>query len=121
MHDYIERNILKKIRYIKVENIHSPKGESLHCPICGYLVKVMVNVPVIRKILLLNGIKGDARDSNLGEAKMPMVISYSSAIVRIISIRVLWVKDGDKRIDIHILIPGQKYYYRVDVWRNENE
>lgn len=30
------------------------------------------------------------------------------------------VKDGDKTsLDIHILIPGQKYYYRVDAY-NEN-
>lgn len=91
-HDYVELNIPKKIRYIKVENIHSPKGGKFALSDLRVFGKGNGKRPVISKNITAERDKKDARYSTViwEKAKMPMVISYSSAIVRIISIRVLW-------------------------------
>lgn len=56
-HDYVELNIPKKIRYIKVENIHSPKGGKFALSDLRVFGKGNGKRPVISKNITLNGIK----------------------------------------------------------------
>ncbi len=121
-HDYIELNIPKKIRYIKVENIHSPKGGKFALSDLRVFGKGNGKRPVISKNITAERDKKDARYSTVIWEKAKNADGY---IVQFgyrpdYLNQSIMVKDGDKTsLDIHILIPGQKYYYRVDAY-NEN-
>lgn len=121
-HDYVELNIPKKIRYIKVENIHSPKGGKFALSDLRVFGKGNGKRPVISKNITAERDKKDARYSTVIWEKAKNADGY---IVQFgyrpdYLNQSIMVKDGDKTsLDIHILIPGQKYYYRVDAY-NEN-
>ena len=113
-HDYVELEKPVKAAYIKIESIYSAKNGKFALSDLrvfgegnGKLPKRPGNVSVLR----------DGKDDRYATVKWNKSQNADGYIVQFGYRK---VKDKDKTsLDIHILIPGQKYYYRVDAY-NEN-
>ena len=121
-HDYVELEKPVKAAYIKIESIYSAKNGKFALSDLrvfgegnGKLPKRPGNVSVLR----------DGKDDRYATVKWNKSQNADGYIVQFgyrkdFLNQTIRVKDKDKTsLDIHILIPGQKYYYRVDAY-NEN-
>lgn len=121
-HDYIQLKKPLKIRYIKIENVHVPKGGKFAISDLRVFGKGNGKPPVLSGSIRAERDKRDDRYSTVTWGKSPdadgylVQFGYRSDYLN----QSIMVKDKDKTsLDIHILTPGQTFYYRVDAF-NEN-
>lgn len=121
-HDYIHLKKPVKARYIRIENVHMPKQGKFALSDLRVFGHGGGKAPIA-----VSGVKAvrDSKDNRYSTVSWASVPNTDGYIVQFgyrpdYLNQSIMVKDSDKTtLDIHILTPGQKYYYRVDAF-NEN-
>lgn len=121
-HDYTQLPTPVKARYVKIENLHTAKGGKFALSDLRVFGQGNGKAPSEPKNVRSERDSNDSRYATVTWEAVPEADGY---IVRFgyspdFLNQSIMVKDRYKcSLDIHILTPGQKYYYRVDAF-NEN-
>ena len=121
-HDYVQLPEPVRARYVKVENVHTPKQGKFALSDLRVFGRGSGKAPsAVSRVKAVR----DARDDRYSTVEWQDVPEADGYVVQFgyrsdfLNQSIMVKEKGKHSLDIHILTPGQKYYYRIDAF-NEN-